>query len=68
MQAVNRAGGVGAVSPAKVMTPRSAFWLAWSTCVLALVLTTLGLLLVALDLSQPDSRLTTTGWRTRYLT
>ncbi len=65
MQAVNRAGGVGAVSPANVMTPRSDFWLAWSICVLAL--TTLGLLLVALDLSQPDSRLTTTGWRTRYL-
>ena len=45
------------MSPAKVMSPRSSFWLAWSICALSLALTTLGLFLVALDLTQPDVHL-----------
>jgi hypothetical protein len=33
---------------------RAASWLAWSTCVLSLVLTTLGTFFLVLSLSRPD--------------
>ena len=38
------------------MSLRTAAWLAWLVCALSLVLTAFGLLLVVLDLSQPDTR------------
>jgi hypothetical protein len=36
------------------MSTRAASWLAWSTCVLSLVLTTLGTFFLVLSLSRPD--------------
>ena len=38
------------------MSLRTAAWLAWLVCALSLMLTAFGLLLVSLDLSQPDTR------------
>ena len=47
------------------MSHRAAAWLAWSLWALSLALTALSLLLLALNLSHPDSMSTTTGSRTR---